>query len=1328
MTQTSPPRATAATPKDVDAALRERMKELRGLYTVSALAAEPDLSLDHLFQRAVDSLPAAWRFPEHIGIRICYRGSRWTGGVFEEGPWRLEAPFHGAGRIEVSCRQPPPDDAEPFLREEVALLKAVADQLGMAAQRDEVLRSLAASSAELEARLRIENLLVEVAASFIGLDASRFDAVMDATLTQLGEFAAVDRCYLFRLDREGETVSNTHEWCAEGVEPQKDLLQQLPCQALPWWMAQLYADAVINIRDVGAMPAAAAREREVLEAQSIRSVLVVPIWQGTRLGGFIGFDWVASRTDPSDHDVRLLRLIAQLIGDACARFADDARMALLTRALRVASRCGDAVLHAQDEDALLDSVCLGVVDEGGYRAAWVGYAEPGGAVSPRAWAGAAQSYLEGIRITWDDSPTGCGPGGRAIRSGEVQVSNCLSRDPSFTLWKERAERLRLRSSLVLPLRQESGTFGFLAIYAAEEQAFDTDEIALLTRVADNVAHGIAALRDRNERDLAEAALRRSEERFELALAGSNDGIWDWDIKAGTLFWSDRVFELLGHSPGAFEPSLEVFENLVHPEQRASVLEALNAHLERAVPYAVEQRLQRKDGEYGWFLARGEAVRDTAGRPVRMVGSMTDIGAAKQAEASLQLANRAIEAARNGIIIVDATRMAITYVNPAIETITGYAADELLGRDPMLLAGSDTQQPGLRELALALKERRSAELLLRGHDRDNTLYWHELYLSPVFDEAGELTHWVSIINDVTEQQRYQRQLEYRAQHDELTGLANRNLMRDRLDQSLIYADRHGRNVAVLFVGLDRFKLVNDSLGHPAGDELLKVIAKRLVGLARRGDTVARHGGDTFVVLLADVAREEDVSRIARRVLEAASEPVRIDGHDIHVTSSIGISLFPRDGAKADRLIQSADTAMYQAKELGRNNFQFFRAELNARMLERLTLEGRLQRALREQEMVLYYQPQVRLRDGSVAGVEALVRWRHPELGLVAPCRFIPLAEETGLIVPLGDWVLREACRQMARWRAGPVGAMTTAVNLSVRQLEQEDFPERVAAILQESGLEPHLLELEVTESALMAEPEQMVERLKRIKALGCKLSLDDFGTGYSSLGYLKKYPFDRLKIDRSFVSDITTEPHDAAIAKTIIAMARTLGLEVLAEGVETESQLTYLQRNGCDLVQGFLLGHPEMPDDLERQLREGAASRVVGPTARQEQPALLVVDDEPNITRALTRLLRRDGYRVLTSNDPHEAFDLLAMNDVHVIISDQRMPQMTGTELLSQVKELYPDVVRIVLSGYTDLTTVAEAVNKGWVYRFLTKPWEDDELRAHVREGFERYQRNRQRGR
>lgn len=576
----------------------------------------------------------------------------------------------------------------------------------------------------------------------------------------------------------------------------------------------------------------------------------------------------------------------------------------------------------------------------------------------------------------------------------------------------------------------------------------------------------------------------------------------------------------------------------------------------------------------------------------------DIATRIRTEKELQLRHRAIEASANAIIITSAEAPAypIEYVNPAFERMTGYSAEEMVGKSMRILCRDDTKQPGIAEFKASTIEQREGHAVIRCYRKDGSLFWNDLYTSPVRDVDGKVTHFVAAQYDITDMKRYEAELEFQANQDTLTGLANRNLLRDRLQQALAYAARYGHPVWVIYVDLDRFKFINDTLGLSAGDTLLKQVAVRLHSCLRETDTVARLAADEFVLVLPERTNENQAIHIIQRIMEAVAKPFTIESHEFFITCSVGMAVYPTDGEDADTLLKHADLAMYRAKETGRNNSQFFTPAMNERALERLRLEGDLRMALEHRQFELHYQPQVDLHNGRIVGMEALIRWQHPLFGMVPPGKFIGLAEETGLIVPIGAWVIRTACKQLKSWQAAGYGDLRVAVNLSARQFAQQDLVESIAAVLKECELTADSLEIELTESLVMTDIERAIRILRDLAALGVQVSIDDFGTGYSSLSYLKRLPLDVMKIDQSFVRDISVDPDDAAIVSTIISLAHSLRLHVIAEGVETAEQLQYLRQHNCDAIQGYYFSRPVPADQFEKLLQEGKSLTVEQSTA------------------------------------------------------------------------------------------------------------------------------------
>jgi len=586
-----------------------------------------------------------------------------------------------------------------------------------------------------------------------------------------------------------------------------------------------------------------------------------------------------------------------------------------------------------------------------------------------------------------------------------------------------------------------------------------------------------------------------------------------------------------------------------------------------------------------------------------------------------------------------------------------------------------------------------------------------------EELALLTELAGDISFALDHMEKEQRLNYLAYYDALTGLPNRALLNDRLEQTTRAARHNEWLLAVLFVDLDNFKAVNDTLGHTIGDVLLQEVARRLASCLRDTDTVGRLGGDEFGIILPEISNSEDAAMVARKVIESCAKPYLIQGHELFVSASVGITLFPDDAVDSEILIRNADTALYRAKDLGRNTYQFFTAEMNQSTQDKMRLETDLRHALANGEFLLHYQPKVSCVSGKITGFEALLRWQHPQRGLVGPDEFIPALEETGLMVSVGEWVLASACVQAKSWHDAGLGTPSMAVNISGRQIDAADLCETVRSALTASGLAPAHLELELTESQLMKEAEGIIGLLSRLKVIGVHIAVDDFGTGYSSLAYLKRFPIDSLKVDKDFVRDIVADVNDVSITRAIITLAHNLKLKVVAEGVETEGQLGLLIANHCDEVQGYYFSRPLPAEAATALLQSGRTldSRMLA--GMKLSRTLLLVDDEENILSALKRLLRRDGYSLLTANSAAQGLELLASHPVDVVIADQRMPGMSGVEFLRRVKTLHPETVRLVLSGYTDLQAVTDAINEGAIYKFLTKPWDDGILRANIEEAF-----------
>jgi diguanylate cyclase (GGDEF)-like protein/PAS domain S-box-containing protein len=685
--------------------------------------------------------------------------------------------------------------------------------------------------------------------------------------------------------------------------------------------------------------------------------------------------------------------------------------------------------------------------------------------------------------------------------------------------------------------------------------------------------------------------RRKAEEDAKRLLIEKDAILN-NISEGVAFLKDgvvltcncRLEELFGFGPGDF---LGKRPAQLYPHGRALrtlAREALAA-IRRGETFQSEIELLKQDGSRFWAALTGRALA-TGRLGGGSVWVIADISERKKAEERTRLAAKVFENTQEGVTITDHDTR-ILAVNRAFTEVTGYAEEEVIGMTPRVLQSGRQDRAFYDAMWDALDQSGQWKGEIWNRRKNGEIYPEWLSISSVRNEAGELSHYVGVFSDITEIKRSQEKVSFLAYHDPLTQLPNRLLFNDRLTQSIQRASREKKLFAIYFIDLDHFKHVNDSLGHHVGDRLLREVAAQMQAQLRRTDTIARLGGDEFIVMVEEIDGLRGAALVAEKLAAVFQEPIALEGHDLYVTASIGVCMYPADGADANTLIRNADAAMYRAKSNGRNQFHFYEQEMTAYAFERLELESAMRRGLANDEFVLHYQPQVDLTTNGIVGAEALVRWNHPELGLLTPDRFIPLAEDSGLIVALGEWVLRSACRQMQMWHSAGFRLPKVAVNLSVRQLEKQGFAVLVAAILDEYRLAPSVLELELTESVLM-QTKEAFEVLEELDALGVDLSVDDFGTGYSSLGYLKQLPVHKLKIDRSFISDDAAHGHNDAIVRAVIAMAKTLGLAAIAEGVESSEQAAFLRREGCNHAQGYLYGKPNTGEALASAWADMAA--------------------------------------------------------------------------------------------------------------------------------------------
>jgi len=701
-------------------------------------------------------------------------------------------------------------------------------------------------------------------------------------------------------------------------------------------------------------------------------------------------------------------------------------------------------------------------------------------------------------------------------------------------------------------------------------------------------HFVAIFNVITQRKLREEALQQAQERLAIAQRASGSGIWDWNMLTGEIVWTEELFRLFGVDPSAGTASFESWKSALHPDDRLAAEERILGAVRDHAQLFSEYRIIKPSGEVRWISAHGDTVYGNQGQPLRMTGICLDITERKRAEAGLRLAAAAFET-QEGIMITDAQGV-IERVNRAFTEITGYGADEVVGRTAQILH-SDRHDAGFYATMWEELLRIGAwqgEIWNRRKNGDVYAQW--LSITAVRDDDSAVMHFVGTMLDISQRKLREEEVAQLAFYDPLTGLPNRRLMKDRLHQAMAVSARTRRLGALMFIDLDRFKSINDTLGHDKGDLLLQQVAQRLTGCVREGDTVARPGGDEFIVMLeADLSKaSEEAAAQARavgeKILTALDQPYDIGGDEYHGSASIGVALFGNHHVPMDELLKRADQAMYQAKAAGRNTLRFFDAAIQQSLRRRSTLEAELRQAVQRGEFVLHYQPGFD-RAGRLLGAEALVRWQHPRLGLVLPDDFIDIAEETGLIISLGRWVLEAACAQLAAWIAEPeMARLFLSVNISARQLRDKRFVRHVLDAVDHSGADATRLKLELTESMMLDDVGDTVTKMTALKARGVGFSLDDFGTGYASLTYLKRLPLDQLKIDRSFVSDMLSNPRDAAIARTVVDLGRSLGLTVIAEGVESQAQRDLLAAYGCQVFQGNLFGQPEPVEALRQEAR------------------------------------------------------------------------------------------------------------------------------------------------
>lgn len=922
----------------------------------------------------------------------------------------------------------------------------------------------------------------------------------------------------------------------------------------------------------------------------------------------------------------------QLHGIEQARQASNALLQRQTQLYAMLSDCNQAIVRCTNEHDLFEQICRAAVEHGDVKMAWIGLMNPQSRrIEPTVSYGMGVECLSDIHIAMD--PEGL--------SGQRAVSDAMRRDqpfwcqdfqhdPSTAVWHSLGARFGWAGLASLPLHREGVVAGAFNVLVGDVNAFDQKSKNLLLEMASDIDYALRNF----EREEA-----REQGRVQRARTQQMDALRSFMLERLTSdlpleqVLQDFVLKIEDTLPGALCTVLLLDKEGQHLGLGAAphLPDFYNAAISKEAigPQAgscgtsafIGQRVIVDDIATHPYWANYKALAQQAGlaacwsEPIKsgsnqilgtfaiyhrvptlpqaheidiieMAGHLTAIAIErKRGEMQLQLAAKVFEQGNESIMITDSQGLLVR-VNQAFSRITGYSEAEALGRNPNMLASGRHDAEFYREMWASLQAHGHWQGELWNCRKDGSVYPQWLSISLLRDRSGAVMNYVGIATDISQRKKDEEHIRLLVDFDPLTGLPNRRLLRDRGDSALSHAQRHGEPLALMFLDLDRFKNVNDSLGHHIGDELLIQVAQRLTSALREEDTVCRLGGDEFVLLCPDLDAM-GAAHVASKVLELTSKRYLIGQQELAVTFSIGIALFPSDGNSFEALQMSADTAMYRAKQAGRNAYRFFTAEMQTQSSRTLQLENGLRRALELQQLHLVYQPQVSLLDERIVGMEALLRWQHPTLGQVSPAEFIPIAEESGLILPIGEWVLRTAARQMRTWLDAGLPVQQMAVNLSAVQFRHVNLPDLVTQVLADAGLPPHFLELELTEGVAMDDPLGAITVMNNLHQRGVRLSIDDFGTGYSSLSYLKRFSVYKLKIDQSFVRDIIDDPDDKAIVVAVIALARSMGFQTIAEGVETPGQLAFLREQGCDEVQGYFYSRPLPADQFEAFLRQQA---------------------------------------------------------------------------------------------------------------------------------------------
>jgi len=932
-------------------------------------------------------------------------------------------------------------------------------------------------------------------------------------------------------------------------------------------------------------------------------------WETIQKQGEVHFESIHQHADGSVFPVEVSSrrianegdpLVQCIIRDIGERKDAEQKIIRLKDVYAALSQTNQSIVRVSNQDDLFRSICETASTYGHFQLSWIGIVdETTQAIVPVAMAGSEIAYLDETMISADPASIySTGPIGQAVITGKHVIANDLWESMKDKPWLERWTRFDMKALAAFPLFFKGRAIGALTLYSKHPGFFTPDLINLLSEMATDITYAMDRIEADRERARLNEELIASNAHIQGFLEGTHDVVVTVNNDL-SLTLCNRAHEELLRGSLNIEPvigaGIDAWGTHISPSVRL-----LTTSLKRALDgeRLVEKWSSTKDGEEVFFESFFAPLLDPDGKRIGAFHVGRDVSKHRKMEFELRKLTTAVEQSPVTVMITD-LHAKVQYVNPCFTTVTGYAAEEVVGRNANLLQGGNTTREEYQAMWECISGGQPWFGLLHNKRKDGSFFWEEAVISPVRDAAGSISQYIAIKQDITSRLAAEERASFLTFHDPLTSLPNRALGKTYMESAMAEADESSCKSALLFIDVDSFKRINDSLGYRIGDHLLQAIAARIQGCLRSTDTLSRSGGDEFLVVLSAVKNAAEIDQMASTILEQTRTPFAIEGFDLSVTLSIGVAVYPDDSREFELLHKRADMAMYFAKKSGRNTYRFYTEKMEADANEYLLILNGLRKALERREFVLHYQPQYSLASGEIIGAEALIRWNHPELGLIQPGRFISVAEDSGLIVEVGQWVLEEACRQASHWQQAGLGRLVVAVNLSGIQFKRPGFPEIVRAALEDANLDPSCLELELTESILIENEAKVRTTVEQLKSLGVGLSLDDFGTGYASFGYLRNFDLDDLKIDQSFIREITTNPGDVKIVKSIVELARGFGLQTTAEGVEDQEALEIVRAAGCDKVQGFHLARPMRSDDFATLLSAQIAARPVVAVAAEE---------------------------------------------------------------------------------------------------------------------------------